>query len=79
MRRPRCRLLEVGGHGETDTAVAGDLEGETTVGSLGGDLFRESFLAPGEVEELGPWCLDRPRSPRPLSDASSNADDEESD
>jgi len=77
MRRPRCRLLEVGGHGEL--RVAGDLEGETTVGSLGGDLFRESFLAPGEVEESGPWCLDRPRSPRPLSDASSKADDEESD
>ena len=77
-RRPRCRRFEVGWRGETDaTAVAEDLEGETTVGSLGGDLFRESFLAPGEVEESGPRCLERPRSPRPLSDASSRADDEE--
>lgn len=71
IRRLRCRLLEVGWRGE-----AGDLERETTVESLGGDLFRESFLAPGEVEESGPRCLDRPRSARPLNDASSSADDE---
>jgi hypothetical protein len=49
------------------------------VHSLGGDLFRESFLAPGEVEEPGPRCLDRPLSARPLSEASSKADGEESD
>lgn len=60
------------------TAVAEDLEGETTLRSLGGDLFRESFLAPGEVEESGPRCLDRPRSARPLNDAS-KVDEEESD
>jgi len=79
IRRPRCGLLEVGWHGETDTAaVTEDLGGETTVHNLG-DLFRESFLAPGEVEESGPRCLDRPRSARPLRDASSKADDEESD
>jgi len=76
----RCRLLEVCGHGETETtAVAEDLEGETTVRSLGGDLFRESFLAPGEVEESGPRCLDRPRSARPLNDSSSKGEEEESD
>lgn len=73
-RRPRYRLLEVCWRGET--GVAGDLERETTVGSLGGDRFRESFLAPGEVEESGPRCLDRPRSARPLNDASSKADAE---
>ena len=56
--------------------VTEDLERETRVHSLGGDLFRESFLAPGEVEESGPRCLDRPRSARPLNDASSKADDE---
>lgn len=60
-------------------AVAGDLEDEFRVRSLGGDLFRESFRAPGEVEESGPRCLDRPRSGRPLSDASSKAEDEGSD
>ena len=57
------------------TAVAEDLEGEVTVGSLGGDLFRESFLAPGEVEESGPRCVDRPRSARPLNDALSKAEE----
>lgn len=58
------------------TAIAEDLEGETTVRSLGGDRFRESFLAPGEVEESGPRCLDRPRSARPLSDASNGVEEE---
>ena len=80
MRWPRCRLLEVGSRGETEaTAVAEDFEGETIVHNLGGDLFRESFLAPGEVEESGPRCLDRPRSARPLNDASSRAEEEEPD
>ena len=60
-------------------AVVGDLEDETTVRSLGGDLFLESFLTPGEVEEPGPRCLDRPRSARPLADASSKAEDGVSD
>jgi hypothetical protein len=59
------------------TGIAEVLGGEATVRSLGGDLFRESFLAPGEVEESGPRCLDRPRSARPLNDAS-KADEEES-
>lgn len=80
IRWPRCRLLEVGRRGETETAaVVEDLEGETTVHNLGGDLFRESFLAPGEVEEPGPRCLDRPRSARPLNASSSKADEEDSD
>lgn len=80
IRRLRCRLFEVCGHGEMDaTAVAEDLEGEITVRSRGGDLFRESFLARGEVEESGPRRLDRPRSARPLSEASSKADEEDSD
>ena len=61
------------------TAVAEDLEGETTVDSLGDGLFRESFLALGEVEESGPRCLDRPRSARPLSESSSKGDEDESD
>jgi len=79
MRRPRCRLLEVGEHGEAETtAVAEDLEGESTVRSIRGDLFRESFLARGEVEESGPRCRDRPRSARLLREASSKADEEAS-
>jgi len=61
------------------TAVVEDLEGDIMVGSLGGDLFRESFLALGEVEESGPRCLDLPRSARPLSEASSKGDEDESD
>lgn len=69
----------MGEHGERDTtAVAEDLEGDSTVHGIGGDLFRESFLARGEVEESGPRCLDRPRSARPLREASSKADGEES-
>lgn len=78
MRWPRCRLLEVGRHGETETtAIAEDFEDETTVRSLRGDLFRESFLAPGEMEESGPRCLDRPRSARPLNELS-KANEEQS-
>jgi len=70
----------VGGHGEADTtAVTEDLEGETAICGIGGDLCRESFLARGEVEESGPRCLDRPRSARPLREASSKADEGESD